>query len=317
MLKYLRLNAFPLMAIAIMAACGVTAGCGGGSGMGNGNGTNPPAPFGVTADHVFVVVLENHGFAQVNGSPAMPYLNSLATQHALATNYFADTHPSIGNYFMLTTGALESNDDAFTGMVTDNNIVRVLNAAGKTWKSYAESIPSTGYLGTDSGLYVKHHNPFAYISDVVNTPSQAANMVSFSQLSADLSAGTLPSFGFIVPNNQDNAHDCPGGAATCLDTDKLMAADNWLRANIDPLITSPKFGNSVVMIVWDESVSTDIANIGGQVSMVMVGPQVKTGFRSTTFFEHRSTLRVALNLLGVTDLPNGAAFAASMREFFP
>ena len=316
MWKYKRYGTFLVLAF-IIGVIAVTAGCGsGGRGMGNGNGTNPQ-PFGVTSDHVFVVVLENHGFAQVNGSPAMPYLNSLATKHALATNYFADTHPSIGNYFMLTTGALESNDDGFTGMVTDNNIVRVLNAAGKTWKSYAESIPSPGYLGPDAGIYIKHHNPFTYFSDVMNSPSQAANIVPFSQLSADLSAGTLPSFGFIIPNDQDNAHDCPGGAATCLDTDKLTAADNWLKANIDPLITSPKFGNSVVIIVWDESVLSDIANGGGQVSMVMVGPQVKTGFKSTTFFDHRATLRLALSLLGATDLPNGAAFANSMREFFP
>jgi len=318
MRKYLRNSVFPILALA-MIVTGVTAGCGSGhSGMGNGNGNGTnPQPFGVTSDHVFVVVLENHGFAQVNGSPAMPYLNSLAAQHALATNYFADTHPSIGNYFMLTTGALESNDDAFTGVVTDNNIVRILSAEGKTWKTYAESIPATAYLGPDSGIYVKHHNPFTYFSDVMNSPSQAANIVPFSQLSADLGAGTLPSFGFIIPNDQDNAHDCPGGAATCPDTDKLTAADNWLKANINPLITSPKFGNSVLIIVWDESVQSDLANIGGQVSMVMVGPQVKTGFKSTTFFDHRATLRVALSLLGATELPNGAAFANSMREFFP
>ncbi len=316
MRKYKRYGIFLVLAL-IIGVIAVTSGCGSGhSGMGNGNGTNPQ-PFGVTSDHVFVVVLENHGFAQVIGSPAMPYLNSLANQHAQATNYFADTHPSIGNYFMLTAGALESNDDAFAGVVTDNNIVRVLSAAGKTWKSYAESIPATAYLGPDSGIYIKHHNPFTYFSDVMNSPSQAANIVPFSQLSADLSAGTLPSFGFIIPNDQDNAHDCPGGAATCLDTDKLTAADNWLKANINPLITSPKFGNSVLIIVWDESVQTDIANIGGQVSMVMVGPQVKAGFKSTTFFDHRATLRVALSLLGATDLPNGAAFANSMREFFP
>ncbi|HEU4413294.1 MAG TPA: hypothetical protein VFT65_00820, partial [Candidatus Angelobacter sp.] len=65
--------------------------------------TPSPTPAFPAADHVFVVVLENHAFAQVIGSPSMPYLNSLATQHALATNYFANTHPSIGNYFMLTT----------------------------------------------------------------------------------------------------------------------------------------------------------------------------------------------------------------------
>jgi len=45
----------------------------------------------------------------------MPYLNSLASQYDLATQYFANTHPSIGDYFMLTTGQLVTNDDGFAG----------------------------------------------------------------------------------------------------------------------------------------------------------------------------------------------------------
>ncbi len=54
--------------------------------------------------HVFVVVEENHGYSSVIGSSSMPYLNSLASKYGLATQYYANTHPSIGNYFMMTTG---------------------------------------------------------------------------------------------------------------------------------------------------------------------------------------------------------------------
>jgi hypothetical protein len=74
------------------------------------------------------------------------------------------THPSIGDYFMLTTGQLVSNDDAFTGTVSVDNIVRQLITSGKSWKSYAESIPYGGYTGGDSYPYVKHHNPFSYLT---------------------------------------------------------------------------------------------------------------------------------------------------------
>ena len=77
------------------------AGCGGSTGNNNSSSNVLAVP---AASHVFLVVLENHGFSQVIGSPSMPYLNSLASQGALAANYFANTHPSIGNYFMLTTG---------------------------------------------------------------------------------------------------------------------------------------------------------------------------------------------------------------------
>ena len=107
-----------------------------------------------------MVLEENHSYSEVIGNSAMPYLNSLVSQYGLATEYFANTHPSIGNYFMLTTGQLVTNDDGFTGTVGVDNIARDLIAAGKTWKSYAESIPSTGYTGSDVYPYSKRHNPF-------------------------------------------------------------------------------------------------------------------------------------------------------------
>ncbi len=306
-------------------------GCGGGAvnASGSTSGTAPtptptptsptPSPTPTTfpaADHVFLVVLENHAFSQVIGSPFMPYLNSLATQHSLATNYFANTHPSIGNYFMLTTGNIETNNDAFTGTVSSDSIPRAFAAAGKTWKAYMESLPSAGYTRGDVYPYFKHHNPFAYMTDVLGSSAETANLVPFTQLASDMSAGALPNFAFIAPNAEDDAHDCPTGGSVCLDSDKLTAADNWLRTHIDPLIKSPTLANSVFIIVFDESLDVDLVNGGGQVAMVMAGSHVKAGFKSTTLFQHQSTLRLVLDLLRVTDHPGNSATAATMGEFF-
>ena len=108
--------------------------------------------------HVFVVLEENTNYAKVIGNPDMPYLNGLAQQYGLATQYYANTHPSIGNYFMLTTGQIVTNDDGHAGTVTADNIVRELIAAGKTWKSYAESLPSVEYVGPSQGEYARNHN---------------------------------------------------------------------------------------------------------------------------------------------------------------
>ncbi len=44
----------------------------------------------------------------------MPYLNSLAQQYGLATHYYADAHPSIGNYFDLSTGQTVTNLDSYS-----------------------------------------------------------------------------------------------------------------------------------------------------------------------------------------------------------
>ncbi|HEY1528345.1 MAG TPA: alkaline phosphatase family protein [Candidatus Angelobacter sp.] len=296
----------------LIAATLVFAGCGGVARPGS-TITTPPA---ATADHVFLVVLENHGFDQVIGNSAMPYLNSLASGHGLAASYFADAHPSIPNYFMLTTGNLETFDDNFPGTISDDNIVRALNGSGKTWKAYIESFPSVGYTGPNVGTYLKRHNPFAYLNDVNGSATQAANMVLLSQLSADLAAGSLANFVYILPNSQDDAHDCPGGAPTCPDNQKLSAADNWLKANIDPLINSPNFGNSVLFITFDEAQTTDVTNGGGQVATVVVGPHVKSAFRSSATYQHQSLLRTMLQLLKVSDMPGASANASTMADFF-
>jgi acid phosphatase len=263
---------------------------------------------------VFVVLLENHAFSQVIGNAAMPYLNSLASSHALATNYFANTHPSIGNYFMLTTGNIETNDDAFTGTISSDNIPRALAAAGKTWKAYMESLPSVGYTGGDVYPYFKHHNPFVYMTDVLNSSAELARVVPYTQLASDL--GAAPNYAFITPNAEDDAHDCPGGGANCTDDQKLAAADTWLKNNIDPLIKSPALATSVFIIVFDESLGTDLVNGGGKVDMVMAGSHVKAGFKSTTFYQHQSTLRLVLDLLRVSDHPGNSATAPTMQEFF-
>jgi hypothetical protein len=57
----------------------------------------------VTPKHIVVIALENHNYSSVIGNLNAPYLNQLARQGALATNFYATGHPSIDNYFRLTT----------------------------------------------------------------------------------------------------------------------------------------------------------------------------------------------------------------------
>jgi phosphatidylserine/phosphatidylglycerophosphate/cardiolipin synthase-like enzyme len=267
--------------------------------------------------HVFLVVEENHSYSSVIGNSAMPYVNTLASRYGLATSYFANAHPSIGNYFWLTSGQAITSDSNFAGPVTADNIVRQLLAAGKSWKSYAENLPAVGYTGGDQQPYVKRHNPFAYFSDVLNSPAQTNNLVPFSQFATDLANFQLPNYSFIVPNQLNNAHDCPASNPSCTDTDKLTAADNWLKTNIDPLIASPVFQqDGLLVIVFDESVDADTAHGGGQVAMLVISPKARQNFQSTTLYQHENTLRLLAEGLGLTNIPGAAASASNMSEFF-
>src|SRR5216117_1926333 len=273
--------------------------------LGCGDSTAPGGGGGPSFNHVYIVVEENTDYTSVIGSSSMPYLNGLAQQYGLATQYYANTHPSIGNYFMMTVGKIITNDDNYSSVVSDDNVVRRLLAAHKTWKSYAEDLPSVGYTGGDVGNYARKHNVFALLSDVANDPAQTNRLVPFTRFATDLANGTLPNYSFIVPNLCNDAHDC-----------SLGTADSWLQANIDPLIKSATFQqDGLLIILFDES-DSDHTNGGGRVVWVVVSPKAKRGYQSTTFYQHQSTLRLTLKALGVTAFPNAAASAPDMDEFF-
>jgi phosphatidylinositol-3-phosphatase len=270
-----------------------------------------------SANHVFIVVLENHGYSSVVGNSAMPYLNSLASKYGLATQYYGNTHPSIGNYFMMSAGQIYSNNDALTSTINIDNAVRHLLTAGKTWKSYAESLPYAGYTGGDKYPYVKHHNPFAYFSDVANSSVEKMRLVPFTQFKTDLSNGALPEFSFIVPNMHDDGHDCPAGMSSCTDWQKLNAADNWLKYNIGPLLGSLTFQNGGLLIITtDEASTSDTSYGGGHVATIVVSPKAKSGYRSTAHYQHQSLLKTALTAIGVTTFPGSASSAPAMADFF-
>ena len=268
-------------------------------------------------NHVVIVVEENEDYATIVGNPSMPFLNSLASQYGSATNYYADAHFSIGNYFMLTTGELVTADDGFTCPVTIDNVVRQLVGNGKTWKVYAESLPSAGYTGGDVLPYAKHHNPFAYLRDVLNDSTQKANVVPFTQFSADLSANNLPNYSFVIPNVQNDMHDCPPGMTSCSNNDKLINADRWLQSNIAPLLSNAGFqASGFLVITFDEAALDDYSHGGGKVATVVAGPTVKPGYQSSTFLQHQSVLRSALEALGIVALPGASQYVPNLGEFF-
>ena len=86
-------------------------------------------------DHVFVIMMENHGYSQIVGNPAAPFANQYAKFANSATNYFAVGHPSSTNYLEVVGG---SN----FGVRSDN---------GPDWHSTSctPNIVPPGYITTD------------------------------------------------------------------------------------------------------------------------------------------------------------------------
>jgi 3-polyprenyl-4-hydroxybenzoate decarboxylase len=262
--------------------------------------------------HVVIVMEENHSYSTVVGNiSAWPNLNKLISTGSLPTNYYAVSHPSIGNYFMLTTGQLlTTNDNSITVWSVDN-VARRMLAAGVTFKVYAEGI-TQGYVGGNTGLYVIRHNPFAMLSDVADSTQVADQCIwPFTQFATDLASGTLPELSFIVPDINDDAH-----------SGTPQQADAWLQANVViPSSSYPAFntgGDGILIVVFDEAVTSDTTYGGGHVATVLWGPNVKVGFvqTSSTVYQHESMLRTVMEALGLSNFPGAAATAPSMSEFF-
>lgn len=265
-----------------------------------------------SSHHVVLVMEENQSYDTVVGNTAVwPNLNQLMAQGALPTNYYANTHPSIGNYFMLTTGQILTNDDSSTQVWNVDNIARRMLAANVTFRVYAEGAPQ-GYLGGDTGLYMLRHNPFAMLSDIADNPAVAnAVLWPFTQFAADAASGNLPAFSYIVPDIDDDAH-----------TGTPQQADTWLETNVVSVLEgTPAFqqgGDGVLIVDFDEAQDSDTTNGGGHVAPVLWGPLVRAGYmeQSGTLYQHPGMLRTMMELLGLPKPMGAAASAPDMGEFF-
>src|SRR6185437_6145694 len=68
--------------------------------------TTGPVPTGIPRlNHVFIIMMENHGYAQIAGNKNAPFINSYMQSSNLATNYYAVAHPSLTNYLEITGGS--------------------------------------------------------------------------------------------------------------------------------------------------------------------------------------------------------------------
>jgi hypothetical protein len=339
--------------------------------------------------HIFVIMMENHATNEIIGNTAdAPFINSLASQSAVATNYYGVTHPSLPNYLAAISGDFQHIwDDCAAGPTvtcapqefgptsgytngqewltpaqiaqatntahwfSDRTIVDQLEAHGKTWKAYMQSMPYTGYTGeyfpytTVNGktvpikLYAQKHDPFMYFSDIRNNPERIEKIVPLTQFNRDLESGNVANFVWISP---DQCHDMHGVStqnaqflnnpacafpASGLDHSIIKLGDNYLRNAVNEITESRvwRTQKSALVITWDEN-DYSSANgcchspigVNGQVlggsnapAMVLTSQDPEHFVDSTTPYNHYSLLATIEQLWGFGCLENACGFSQS------
>jgi hypothetical protein len=241
---------------------------------------------------VVLIVLENKSFGQVVGDGAAPKFNTFARRYALLNQFFAEAHPSLPNYLALVSGSTQGVKTNCTACTVDSrNLADEIEAAHRTWKTYAEGLPSRGFTGSRSGLYAKKHNPFLYFRNILTSERRRNRVVPLSEFDRDLAQGTLPDFSFVEPDLCHTAHDCG-----------LEYADRFLGYFLPPLLRSPQLAEGVVFVTFDEGREADVAGGGGHVPTLVLGPTVRPGSHSDEYLTHYSILRTIEDAWGLSRL---------------
>ena len=257
--------------------------------------------------HIFLILMENHSAGEIIGNPAAPFINGLASRYSRATDYSALFHPSLPNYIALTSGSNQGITDDRSPpsagyAVNAINIADRVQASGRPWKAYADSMPSPGYA-SDTATYATRHVPFLYYTDVLDNAARLkSHIVPFRQLTVDLrSASTTPDYAFITPNLCHDMHDCP-----------VSVGDAWLSRVVPTILRSPAFTTtrSLLVITWDEGTGSD-----NHVAAIFAGSGAKRGYRSGRRYDHYSLLHTIEAVWHLKPLTRNDAHAATMREF--
>lgn len=240
--------------------------------------------------HVVVILEENKAIGSVIGSPSAPYINQLAEQGALAANYYDVAKPSLPNYLALTggtTGGIKT--DCSPGphcQLTNRSIADQLEAAKRTWKEYAESMPAPCAMA-NSGRYAVRHDPFVYYTRITHDQSRCqAHIVPFDTLATDLkSTSSLPNYVLVTPNVCDDMHDC-----------SVATGDAWLKRQVPSILRSPAFTKqkSLLIIVWDEG-----SKFNHHIPAIFIGPAAKPHTVSHQRYDHYALLRTIEAGLGI------------------
>ena len=265
--------------------------------------TATPKPLVPNLEHIAIIMFENKEFGSVIGNPLMPNYNKLASEYTLLTQYYAVIHPSLPNYIALmggdTFGITSNCKDCF---IDAPSLPDLIEATGRTWKTYQEDMPEPCFVG-DTLTYVQKHNPFIYFDPIRLDVARCERLVvPLTALQTDIEADALPNFLFIKPNICNDSHDCD-----------LDVSDAWLTNLLGTLVPAlDATGDSYLLVMLFEEGQGNHSccglpeEAGGRVPVVLYSPLVKNGFEDSTPYTHYSLLKTISEAWGLPYLGRAA-----------
>lgn len=309
----------------------------------------PPAPTPVASTvgplkHVYMVYMENKGYSDILGSPNAPFTNSLINAYGFADNYYALTHGSLPNYYPIiggdNYGITWNCAEACIDVPLSQTLVGQIDAAGKTWKSYAQSLEPGADPTVSSGDYAFDETGFPAFSAISGAYAKQ-HIVPLEQMAIDLqSATTAPNYAWFAANEDFNGEgpvDTLSGmlkfALSQISPEhqyNVPALDQYLSETVPTIMNSNAWKSdeaSAIVVTFDEdnnNTSLGFGNEGNHIVTVVIPNQaaVAAGMRpghflATDQYDHYSLLRMIEDSLGLPgQLTQNDKFANPMNEFW-
>ncbi|HEX3752383.1 MAG TPA: alkaline phosphatase family protein [Streptosporangiaceae bacterium] len=275
----------------------------------------PPASRVPPYQHVFLFYFENEGFHSVIGNTRQaPYINGLLPRSSLLSQFFAEEHPSDGNYLALAGGStfgiplddpLEENPQ-YT--IRARNIGDRIDAAHERWKAYLQSAAGP-CDNTVHGDYWDDDQPMTYFADVIHRPAYcAAHLVPLQSLQTDLaSAATTPNFAWVSPNDCTDMEGCG-----------IRSGDQFLARELGEIMRSPAWRTqrSLAIITFDEDGYNHQRPAQRVPTLVLGSAGVRQGYVSPVRYTHYSLLRTIEGALGLGTLTGNDLWAQPANDIF-
>jgi phospholipase C len=165
------------------------------------------------------------------------------------------------------------------------------DAAGVSWRFYADSINGTGGFWSAYQADKQIYEGPDWSADVIDPPSQFIT---------DVGSGQLAAITWITPTwaNSDHPAAAKGGPA-------------WIASLVDAVGTSKFWKSTAIFIMWDDwggwfdpvkPIYKDYDGLGFRVPMLIVSPYAKKGSVTNTQYETASVLRFIEDDFGLPTL---------------
>lgn len=291
-------------------------------------------------DHIVIVVEENKDYSKLDDDKAKPFIvgnddaqfinKTLRAEGASLTQMYAEEHFSQGNYFWLLSG---SNQDVgfldrvpAPGSIKAENMASQLIARGRSFKGFAEGLPSIGSTVDKQGDYARKHVPWIAFSNIPNgsTRDTSSNLRFDDFPQRDEQFDELPTVAFVIPNLKNDMHDdtIENGAGP------IKRADSWLAEKLGNYYRWAKTHNSLLIVTFDENAQADLFGIGptnpaasrikdrNQIVTILAGAHIEPGeYAEGTGVTHVNLLRTIEAMYGLK--PSGRQQARALKAGIP